>query len=183
MNEIYSTAEVADHMGCTETAIRAQKSRKSDLFIEGQHFIKDNNRTLWTPQGVALLKDLMRSENATTPIVASNGNGVAPIVTNDVTPIVTSNGNGVTPSVTTPATQSFTEHLLQPLLDESGRELAKEFYRRLPGVALQHIKRMGSNPTPEEQQIFTDAAATAVTALRNGNTTSKQLEGGDKPTP
>lgn len=171
MNEIYSTAEVADHIGCTETAIRAQKSRKSDLFIEGQHFIKDNNRTLWTPQGVALLKDLMRSENAT------------PALTKEATPIATSNGNSVTPSVTTIATQSFTEDLLQPLLDESARELAKEFYRRLPSIALQHIKRIGSNPTPEERQIFTDAAATAVTALRNGNATSKQLEGGDEPTP
>ncbi|WP_414572713.1 hypothetical protein [Nostoc sp. CCY 9925] len=74
--------------------------------------------------------------------------------------------------------------LLESLLEDSAQQLARQYWRLLPGRVLHRIKQMKDNPTPEERKIV----QTSVRAAINSGTAHlllptyepMLLEGGDE---
>ena len=58
MSEVYTSAQVAQRIGVSAGTIRTWKARKSDQLVEGQHWIQQDNQTLWTEAGVSALQQL-----------------------------------------------------------------------------------------------------------------------------
>ncbi|MBW4556401.1 MAG: hypothetical protein KME59_10755 [Trichormus sp. ATA11-4-KO1] len=57
-----------------------------------------------------------------------------------------------------------TDDLLEALLDHDSQQLAREYWRQLPGRVLQRIKQMRDNPTPEDREIVTISVRAAINA-------------------
>ena len=56
--------------------------------------------------------------------------------------------------------------LLELLLENDAHQLAREYWRQLPGRVLHRIRQMHQNPTPEDRQIV----ATSLRAALNAGT-------------
>ncbi|YAF95162.1 MAG: hypothetical protein AB3A66_21700 [Nodularia sp. CChRGM 3473] len=59
---------------------------------------------------------------------------------------------------------SDADDLLEALLDHDSQQLAREYWRQLPGRVLQRIKQMRDNPTPEDREIVTISVRAAINA-------------------
>lgn len=58
--EYLLTSAVAEQLGCTDQHIRTLKSRNKDRLQETIHWTKsEDGRTLWTPEGVGVLRSLI----------------------------------------------------------------------------------------------------------------------------
>jgi hypothetical protein len=58
-NEVLTTSQTAETLGISINCLRQWKSRKSDLLIEGTHWVTgDNNQVLWTPKGLEALQQI-----------------------------------------------------------------------------------------------------------------------------
>ena len=57
LGALYSTSQAADFFDCTDTAIRSQKKRLSERgeLNEGEHWISEANKVLWTFRGLVQL--------------------------------------------------------------------------------------------------------------------------------
>ncbi len=58
MTEIYSSAQAAEMLGVSPNTLRTWKARKSELLLEGQHWITQDGQTYWTQIGVETLQHL-----------------------------------------------------------------------------------------------------------------------------
>lgn len=58
---ILTSAQVCEQLGLTDSKLRTLKSRKKDQLIEGVHWMSDGGRTLWTNEGVTMLRQLCNS--------------------------------------------------------------------------------------------------------------------------
>lgn len=57
MNQLYTTKDAAETLSISPSTIRTWKSRQSDRFIEGTHFVKgDAGSVLWTDAGINELR-------------------------------------------------------------------------------------------------------------------------------
>jgi len=57
-NEVYTTAQAAELLGVPINTLRSWKSRKSDLLIEGTHWVSSDNQILWTQAGIEALQSI-----------------------------------------------------------------------------------------------------------------------------
>lgn len=139
-NEVLSTADVATLLGCNETLIRTKKSRNSDRFNEGQHFVKgENNRTLWTMAGVEVLRELVNGDTS------SVLEGDTDRASND----------------------TMTDIILNTLLERTAQTLAIEFYKRLPVKVMEKVEVINKRPTRQQveevkQHLLASTTATAL---------------------
>lgn len=61
--EYFLTSAVAEQLGCSDQNIRTLKSRNKDRLQESIHWLKsEDGRTLWTPEGVSVLRSMMPSD-------------------------------------------------------------------------------------------------------------------------
>lgn len=56
------------------------------------------------------------------------------------------------------------DDLLEALLDEDSRTLARAYWQNLPIRTLQRIREMRLNPTPEDRKIVADSVRSAINA-------------------
>ncbi|MEH2068916.1 MAG: hypothetical protein V7K47_12270 [Nostoc sp.] len=54
--------------------------------------------------------------------------------------------------------------LLESLLEHDSQQLAREYWRLLPGRTLQRIKQMRDNPTPQDREIVQTSVRAAINA-------------------
>jgi hypothetical protein len=153
MANIYTTVQVSEQLGCSAEAIRSQKSRKSSSFVEGEHYIKQGQSTLWTDQGVHQLRSLIKQDIAAEFSVPA-------ISENLLTPVAA-------PAVSEDAMQA-----LQPFADAIAIQVIRQ---HLPGAVRASIRRMLTSPDDQDrvrmQQILESlglviAAATLNEALQ-----------------
>lgn len=57
---------------------------------------------------------------------------------------------------------SDADNFLETLLENDAHQLAKEYWRQLPGRVLLRIKQMRDNPTPEERELVQLSLKTAI---------------------
>jgi hypothetical protein len=155
-NEVFSTAQAADRLGVTDSAIRNRKSRDPDGLQEGTHWITQDSKTFWTATGMQALASQIDTPQAKAILqgTISIQTTVAPTVTTPQTEEPTPPPTEPTNNLPTGFPTELPTDWLEPLLDSTGQALALEFYRRLPAYCLQHIQRMAKAPTPEERQTI-----------------------------
>ena len=137
MEQLYTTPEVSRETGIPEGTIRSWLSRYPGAFEIDKHIIieEGTGRKLWTCEGVQLLKQRRATEN-------ESENAAAHVAGND----------------------AMDAAILEQLLDGAAIPLAIAFYQNLPARVVQHIKRMRTNPTPQEQEMVQHSMQQAVTA-------------------
>ncbi|KAM3114057.1 hypothetical protein [Phormidesmis sp. 146-33] len=122
-SQVYSTAEVADKLGVSESTLRSRKSRDGETLLEGCHWLNSEGKTLWTIVGLLKL-----AESFDTPEAKAFRESATLTVAKEATPIVSS---PATPTVPNAATENghgsaaigVSPNWLEPLLDATGREM------------------------------------------------------------
>lgn len=61
---LLKSAHVAEGYGCSPDSLRQAKKKHSDELLEGTHWIKQGQQTIWTQRGVIRLGNFIKSERA-----------------------------------------------------------------------------------------------------------------------
>ncbi|WP_414544299.1 hypothetical protein [Nostoc sp. CCY0012] len=154
-SQLYTTPEASKETNIPESTIRSWLTRYPDIFQMNIHLVMDeHSQKLWTQAGIEMLRSRRGASKNATDDVANSDS------------------------------ETDATNVLESLLEESATQLAREYWRLLPGRVLHRIKQMRENPTPEERQIVTVSVRAAVEAgtehLLLPSYQPMLLEGGDE---
>jgi hypothetical protein len=62
--QVHSNAQVAEILGISEGTIRTWKKREADQLQENVHWLTQNNKTLWTAEGIEALRQINSTVSA-----------------------------------------------------------------------------------------------------------------------
>ena len=154
MQNLYTTPEASKLTGIPESTIRSWMRRHAEVFQVDVHVAIDEHGQKLWTQAGI---ELLHSRRATKNATDDDAEIDA---------------------------ESDAADLLESLLEEDAQQLAREYWRQLPGRTLQRIKQMRDNPTPEDREVVTLSVRAALNAgtehLLLPTYQPMLLEGGDE---
>lgn len=75
MQNTYTTNQIAEMLGVAVASVRSKKNREADKLKEGEAFIHEDGKNLWTQDGLRILAELFDTEQAKQVTQRLNGSG------------------------------------------------------------------------------------------------------------
>lgn len=151
MAEYWLTSKVALELGCSDATIRTLKSRHKALLLENRHWQKtEDNRTVWSDEGVEILRSLL-SGNAPETIPQSPG----PLDTRDLQDCSDwpETGSQSTDTVIDVSSHNADEHPAMKVAWMVAEEIALEEVKQfLPAALAAVYTRWLTQPTQDDRR-------------------------------